>query len=243
VKPSLSLGESKNYQYPGSELDVFALATNWKRYYASFLKSYFRGRILEVGAGVGNNTLLLAPEACEWWALEPDGALFDRLRKKVEKERGARNIKTVLGSLGSLDEHEKFDLILYLDVLEHIEDDQEELHRAARHLTFRGHLAVLSPAHSFLYSEFDRVIGHFRRYNRRSLTKLRPLDMRLVSLRYLDSCGTLLSLASRVLKLHPYPTRGQILFWDRFIVPLSRFFDLLSGFRIGKSILGVWEKF
>jgi hypothetical protein len=63
----------------------------------------------------------------------------------------------------------------------------------------------------------------------------------LVSLELLDFAGTILSLANRLLLRQSYPTMTQLLFWDRWIVPLSRVLDPLTGFRFGKTITGVWR--
>jgi 2-polyprenyl-3-methyl-5-hydroxy-6-metoxy-1,4-benzoquinol methylase len=68
------------------------------------------------------------------------------------------------GSTETLGPEERFDTALYIDVLEHIRDDQTEVARVGRHLTPGGHLVVLAPAHQALYTLFDAAIGHFRRY-------------------------------------------------------------------------------
>jgi len=38
------------------------------------------------------------------------------------------------------------------------------------------------------------------------------------------------------------PTPHQIRLWDRFLVPPSRVVDPLLGYRVGKTILGVWRR-
>jgi hypothetical protein len=38
------------------------------------------------------------------------------------------------------------------------------------------------------------------------------------------------------------PNRAQIAVWDRLMVPLSRLFDPLWGYSLGKSVLAVWSK-
>jgi hypothetical protein len=56
----------------------------------------------------------------------------------------------------------------------------------------------------------------------------------------IDSFGLLASLANRLLLRSSMPSEGQILLWDRVLVPLSRVGDRLSFHRIGKSVLAVW---
>jgi len=56
----------------------------------------------------------------------------------------------------------------------------------------------------------------------------------------IDSFGLLAYLANQLLLRSSMPSAGQILLWDRVLVPLSRFGDRLSFRRIGKSVLAVW---
>lgn len=232
----MSQGDGK---YPGNELDLFAEAKNWKRYWSSLVDPYLKGRVLEVGAGTGNNVSLLkhsSARVTEWTALEPDGALSARIPSLPK-------LKVITGDLSVIPGGERFQTILYLDVLEHIEDDASEVLRAANLLEPGGHLVVLAPAHQWLFSEFDRSIGHFRRYNRKSLKAVFPKDQfRQISLDYLDGAGILASLANRLLTKKSLPTIQDIRIWDRFLVPVSRMLDPLTAHRMGKSILGVWEK-
>ena len=149
------------------------------------------------------------------------------------------NIST--GTVESLTDDFRVDTAIYIDVLEHIEDDADEMTRISRHIRPGGHVIVVSPAHQFLYSPFDHAIGHYRRYNRESLLRCTPPGARVARMEYLDSLGGILSFCNRALLKQSYPTLAQILFWDRRVVPVSRITDSLTGFRIGKSILGVWE--
>jgi 2-polyprenyl-3-methyl-5-hydroxy-6-metoxy-1,4-benzoquinol methylase len=130
---------------------------------------------------------------------------------------------------------------LYIDVLEHVEDDKQELETAASLLAPGGHLVVLSPAHQWLFSEFDQRIGHYRRYSREALNTRVPPHLTVCILRYLDTAGVFASLANKVLLRQATPSMQQVRFWDRLLVPLSRRIDNKIAFRFGKSILGVWR--
>jgi len=156
-------------KYIGSELEIFREATNWKSYWASQLSPFLRGSVLEVGAGIGGSTRALLENAPQskiesWTCLEPDPELF----KELEKASSLLEIQPSCqqGFLNDIPAGKVFDTILYLDVLEHIEDHEDELARAAKRLDSGGSLVVLVPAHDFLFSEFDRSIGHFRRYSK-----------------------------------------------------------------------------
>jgi 2-polyprenyl-3-methyl-5-hydroxy-6-metoxy-1,4-benzoquinol methylase len=61
---------------------------------------------------------------------------------------------------------ERFDLVLLLDVLEHIRDDVGALRAVVDdHLQSDGHALVSVPAWRRLFSEHDTRLRHFRRYD------------------------------------------------------------------------------
>lgn len=218
--------------YVGSELALFAQATNWKSYVASLLRPWLGPRVLDVGAGIGSNIpALFVDPVKEWVAMEPDAELADQITSAS---------RVVVGTLEALDPAERFDAILYLDVVEHISNDVAELARATQHLAPGGRLIVLVPAHQFLFSPFDAAIGHFRRYSRASLRRIGPRNARLEQLLLLDSLGLFASLANRLVLRAANPTAEQIRVWDRTMVPVSQIIDRLTGYRVGKSVLGVW---
>jgi hypothetical protein len=150
--------------------------------------------------------------------------------------------ETRLGTVQDLPLGERFDTILYADVLEHVEHDRAELSRAAQHLDTGGTLIVLGPAHQWLYSTFDAAIGHFRRYALAELLDIAPENMIRLRARYLDSVGLVASLSNKLALKQTAPTPMQIRIWDRLMVPASRLIDPLVGYRLGKSLLVVWRK-
>ncbi len=224
--------------YPGLELKLFEQAHNWKSYWSSRIAPYVRGAVLEVGAGIGANTGLLASlDFARWTCLEPDATLA----KQIQLPEGGRH-EVTLGILSDLAADLQYDSILYIDVLEHIEDHAAEMARAAERLKPGGSLIVLSPAHPFLFTPFDEAIGHYRRYTRASLRAVAPASLTEVTVTYLDSVGMLASLGNRLLLGQSMPTAQQIGVWDRWMVPPSRITDRLTGGHIGKSVLGVWRR-
>lgn len=228
--------------YIGNELDLFAHASNWRDYWCQEVRGFLGGRVLEVGAGIGSATWALCDgEVDRWVALEPDPVLAERLREGAAA-RGKTLVETICGTIDAVPAGETFSAVLYIDVLEHIADDGAELHKACNRLEPGGHLIVLVPAHPFLFSEFDRAIGHFRRYDRAGLRSLRPAGCREVFIRYLDSVGLCASLGNRLLLHKPNPTTAQIALWDGRMVPVSRMLDPLLGHSLGKTLLAVWQR-
>jgi SAM-dependent methyltransferase len=231
------------FKYIGSELPLFATRWNWKAYWSGQIHPFLRGDILEVGAGIGSNTRFLDPGvgSGRWVCLEPDPELAGQLVKNVGGSMPRRSNETVCGTLESLAD-QQFDTIIYIDVLEHIDNDREELSRAASYLRPCGHLVVLAPANRHVFSAFDAAVGHFRRYNRPMLRTLSPSGLRLERLRYLDCAGLILSAANRLLLRQSMPTEAQLRFWDRWFIPISRVFDKLFVYSVGKTIVVVWRR-
>ncbi len=108
----------------GDELALFAHARNWKRYVAAELAPYIAGRVLEVGAGTGNATETLCTGAIEsWLCLEPNAELASEIVAKIAGGQIPGHCRVRIGDLHGLDDADRFDAILYIDVLEHIEPD------------------------------------------------------------------------------------------------------------------------
>ena len=230
-----------NLHYVGSELELFTHAINWRSYWTSKIIKYLRGHVLEVGAGIGSNTKRLCHLSASWTALEPD----PRQAKLISNWLDTSNILSTtawVGTLSTLGEGKSYDAILYIDVLEHIKDDRQEVFTAYKHLAPGGVVIILSPAHAFLYSPFDKSIGHYRRYSKNDLLKLRPNESTIKFIGYLDSIGLLASLGNKLFLKSPMPTKSQIVFWDTMFVPISKLLDGVLRFKIGKSILAIWQK-
>lgn len=232
------------FTYTGTELSVFYEAGNWKEYWASKIEQFMGSCILEVGAGLGANTRILCNATYDQWiAIEPDYAMVAQLQERKKNGEFPPHCKFRHGTVQDIAANELFDTVIYLDVLEHIQNDAEELLCSSKHVKVGGHLIVLAPAYQFLFSEFDRAVGHFRRYDREMLSTLTPPGFGTSVSYYLDSIGLLASLTNLVLLRSSQPTLKQILFWDTYMVRLSRILDPLVNYSFGRSILCVWERY
>lgn len=229
--------------YIGNELGLFAHARNWKSYFASRLRPYISGDVAEVGAGLGGTTQVLCTGSEQsWTSIEPDPRLCDEIAGKVTRNELPSIVKSSVSVLADRPLTDTFDSILYIDVLEHIQDDRREAEHAAARLNPGGHLVVLAPAHQALYTPFDKAIGHYRRYSKKSIRAISPPGLKLKACFYLDSVGLFASIANKVLLRQSHPKLGQILFWDRFMVPPSRIIDRILFGTLGKTLIAVWEK-
>ncbi|XGV99377.1 MAG: class I SAM-dependent methyltransferase [Leptolyngbya sp. BL-A-14] len=228
--------------YSGKELNLFAEAKNWKSYVRNHLKNYIKGDVLEVGAGIGSNTCSLS--SCsyrKWLCLEPDPNLFQSLETEISS-CSIVNCYAQKGTIDTLTNEQIFDSILYLDVLEHIYEDREEVAKVIKHLKANGNLIILAPAHQWLFTPFDSAIGHYRRYSKLTLEAVLPDSVEVTRLIYIDSVGLLASLANKLLLRQSQPTLRQIKVWDKVMVPVSSKTDAILGYQLGKTVLLVGKK-
>jgi hypothetical protein len=230
------------FTYVGTELGLFSEAKNWKKYIGVLLRQHIKGDVLEVGAGLGSNTVLLChSQYKKWLCLEPDKKNFCILERSIASN-GITDCYARNGTIEILNDQCLFDSILYIDVLEHIQDDREELMKSYKHLKVNGNLIVLGPAHQWLFTSFDSSIGHYRRYNKKNLRLILPHSIEIVKLLYLDCVGLLASLGNKLILRRSQPTLNQIKTWDSLMIPISRKLDHVLRYSLGKSILLVGRK-
>ena len=198
--------------------------------------------VLEVGSGTGNITRFLAADGRRVVATD---VVSSYRRELAEQFADAPHVRV---SQFDLDEKapaeflaELFESVICLNVLEHIYDDQFALRQMHSVLQPGGRLALLVPAHQFLYGEFDRAVGHFRRYERRELKdKLEQADFRVRSLRFFSLAATLPWLINgRFFKRDHLPP-GQTNLANS-LVPLLKL-ERLIGPPFGLSLIAIAEK-
>ncbi|MBV9830996.1 MAG: class I SAM-dependent methyltransferase [Marmoricola sp.] len=123
------------------------------------------GPALDVGAGSGGNSAVLAGLGWQVTALEHSPAAAELA--------ASRGLAVVRGDATALPfRDESFDLVMSTDVWEHVEDDHTVAREAFRVCRPGGHLLVAVPAGMDLWSGHDVALGHVRRYEREGLVAL-----------------------------------------------------------------------
>ncbi|XLQ11503.1 MAG: class I SAM-dependent methyltransferase [cyanobacterium endosymbiont of Epithemia adnata isolate EadnSB Bon19] len=235
--------QNNRYHYAGSELEIAREAKNWKTYFCNLIEQYLGNEVLEVGAGMGGTTKVLCKNHHKHWVcLEPDIQLASTIQDFISQGELPNFCLVKNGTLIDLKNSDQFDSLIYIDVLEHIKDDKNEVYLATNYLKIGGYLIILCPAHQWLFTSFDLALGHYRRYDKETLLSIMPDNLDCQKLNYLDSVGILASLGNRFFLKSSNPTSKQIQFWDTLMVPLSTKIDPLIRYSLGKSILGIWKK-
>ena len=222
---------SADYNGVGT-LENLKEAKNYNGYIEKQLLKFIQGknRVLDFGAGNGEFAVRLKSKGINVDCIETD----KYLQQSLERD-GFR----VCGSLSGVSG--KYDRIYSLNVLEHIEDDIGALHELKSKLDTQGKLFIYVPALMFLYSDFDKKIGHFRRYTKKELTsKMKQAGLNIESARYVDSVGVLAWLVMKIFKRGDGDiSKKAIIVYDRFCFPISLLVDLFCKPFFGKNLLVV----
>ena len=239
----LPAGRAFEVDHFGAEDDLECLAAS--KYFFDWVleefEPYLRGRVLEVGAGTGTITRKLierSPDASVV-ALEPADNVFASLDAYAALTTACTAQEGDARRTRSADTNDAFDAVLYVNVLEHIADDEQEVRLAAAALRPGGALLVFGPALEALYSELDHKAGHYRRY---SLHYLRGSSKG----RACASCRCGTSTSWDVLPYlvvyrwlhHTQISSSTMWGYDRLIVPVSRLIQhVLRHPPAGKNVI------
>jgi phospholipid N-methyltransferase len=224
--------------YPETVTERFDNANFHITYCLKFIKKYLKGNILEVGAGCGSFTKNYLNETINSITLTE----LDEKNILDLKDKFKNNTKIKILSKNIEDIDEKFDSIVYLHVLEHIKNDEQEILNATKKLNKNGFLIIMVPAHQKIYSNLDKAVGHYRRYEIEFFKK-NFQSLEKVSIKFLDTIGYFLySLNKIFFKEEVYPSRFKIFIWDKIFTPLTVIIDFILRYRFGKCILVIYKK-
>ena len=224
-------------------LRILQGATLYNRWLSHRCKEFLGRRVLHAGAGVGNITKhltdrdqIVATDVIDFFLMELERTFQKYRNVSIRKldlldERTARQLA---------DDY-KFDSVLAVNTLEHIEDDARAVENIAKLLPAGGRLVLVAPANAWLYCEMDRNLGHKRRYEKAALLSLlEKSGFKIDQCRYLNMIGAI-----------GWFVNGKI--FRRKLLPSRqiRVFDWLSGLLniekmipppFGLSVLIVAEK-
>ncbi|MBI4100880.1 methyltransferase domain-containing protein [Candidatus Microgenomates bacterium] len=234
--------------YSGEDLEAMLLAKYYYRWVLRSLAPYIGESVVEVGAGVGSfSKLLLELGPKQLTLIEPSTKMFRLLKKSLSNVKGKIKLdlqhKYLKDVLPNLKGQRRPDTVIYINVLEHVADDQLEIKRAASILKKHGHLLIFVPAMPSLYSHFDKNIGHYRRYEKARLERLcKNGGLQVIKAIYMDSLGVIpWWLSFRLIKRKTLsPTVVKL--YDALCVPVVRVVESRVHPPFGKNLLLVARK-
>lgn len=219
-----------------ANLEFMKHAVNYNTHLTNLLSRHLSAEssILDFGAGTGEFALRLVEKGFNVSVLEIEPTLAANL-----KELGLPTVAAPLQTSTSIFSH-----IYSLNVLEHIEDDMEAVKTISSKLLSNGTLILYLPAFSILFSEMDKKVSHYRRYNKKSLRQL-LLDggFEVETIHYVDFLGFFATIAYKLT-----PNRDgsisipAIRFYDKFVFPLNAVMDRIFNRYCGKNLFAVAHK-
>ena len=236
---------SENFFGASEDLERLGTAKNFFDWVLEEFHPYLQGRVLEVGAGLGTITRKLVDSYPDLSivGLEPADNMFSELQAFAALNSRVDAYRETLAEYRKESDLD-FDAALYLNVLEHIEDDEREVRLARESLKPGGALLVFGPAHEWLYSDLDYRAGHYRRYSVEGITRLvSKAGFEVVTAKYLDVLGVFPYYTVYRWLRHREIAGSTLWGYDRLIVPLSRALQkLLRKPPVGKNIVLIARK-
>jgi len=228
-------------QYFGRDLEAMSFAANYHRWVLDAFRPYLGRHAAEVGAGAGSFSALLLEQVQHLTAFEPSANMYALLRERFAGDGRVETVNATFGEACNRLEG-RLDSVVYVNVLEHVEQDGAELALVHRALRQGGHALLFVPALPFLFSDLDRAMGHVRRYRRDGLvTLVGQAGFTVRKAVYFDCAGIIPWYVAYVL-LRRTMTGGQVSLYDRLVVPVMRRIESLVPPAWGKNLLVIAQK-
>lgn len=210
------------------------------------IKPVLHGDVLEVGSGIGTFSEKIIHDLPSSNVTLTDASLtyVRALEERFSNDNNIFSYKLDLNCKGDYERigYEKFDSILAINVLEHIENDELALEELYKMLKSEGSLAVLVPCHKFLYNVIDTSIGHFRRYTEQDLeSKARKAQFTIDRMFYFNMLGIVGWYINGNLGRNPKINSGAYKIFDKF-VPLIKYSEKIIGKKMGLSLICYLKK-
>lgn len=224
-----------------------SFAKNYHRWILEIFLPFMGKRIVEVGAGSGSFSELLLSHNPKSLSLVEPSEMYQLLNEHVKGFAAKTPIKTyhtIFTSVAqTIKREQRPDSIVYINVLEHIEDDAAELRAMYQTLDPGGRIFIFVPALQWLYGSFDRQVGHFRRYKKKELEdKCRDAGFRILQVKYFDLFGIAPWWVKYCLLKSPHMEPEAVKLYDKYVVPLAKAFETAIEPMSGKNLILIAEK-
>jgi len=229
-------------QYAADDLETMSEAKRYQAHVFELLRPHIGVSVLEVGCGIGTTSLRLAEIAERLVCIEPNLNCVSRARAALD---GNPKITLRICHLEECNRDElvqqRFDTIVCVNVLEHIEDDIRAL-RLFRELVAPtgGRVLIFVPAVQAAYGPLDAALGHHRRYSKPTLRRaFEAAGLELETLRYTNPIGLLGWMYNAHVSKTTEHTSGQVRLFERLVAPWALPLDRAVPPPIGLSLFAV----
>ena len=210
----------------------------YRAYQFELISRHCGASVLEVGAGLGEF-------ASQFTGLrrhvvtDVDPAAVEQMRRRFadRPEVEARHLD-LAGALP--DTGAPVSTVVAINVLEHIDDDTGALRTLAAVTEPGGRIVLWVPAYMQLYGEFDRAVGHVRRYTPATMTAaIRHAGLTPELVRPVNLLGGIAWWATVRRGGVGTPRPGLVRTYDRCVVPVTRAVETRVTLPFGQSVLAV----
>ena len=206
---------------------------------------YIESPALEIGSGIGNISKCCLADGHSLTMTDIRLEYIDFLKKHFS-EKNDEIIQLNLVAEDFDEKHKnhfgKYKTIFALNVIEHIELDTLAIQNASKLLCTNGKLIILVPAHEVLYNKVDRNLFHFKRYGSRDLGKLmQTAPLRLELMKAFNGLGIIAWVYGALFSRKGVIRGEDMKFYNR-LVPLAKWLDKITFFKIGLSLIAVSRK-
>lgn len=228
-------------------LNVIGRADQFNQWMYDAIRPYCKGKILEIGSGTGNISRFFLQNGSDIYLSDINPTYCNLLKHKFEKFPNLSGVEPIDLAIESFQKQyphlfQKFDTLFALNVLEHIEDDSNAIKNAQKLLKPGGRIIFLVPAYPSLFCRFDRELGHFRRYTRRTLKNLLQKSGNAIERIFcFNLAGIIGWLLFGKLSGRKQIENTEMGIFNR-LVPIFKFMDKITFQRTGLSIIIVASK-
>ena len=231
-------------QYAANDLETMQAARRYSAHLFNLFRAHIGKRVLEVGSGIGTMSRPLAEAADLVVGLEPNINCVSRLENAM---RGyprfvLRPYHLEECNRGELAGH-RFDTVVCVNVLEHINDDAGALRTFKDVLIPNGRVLIFVPAVQAAYGPLDAELGHHRRYSKPTLAKaFHDAGLNLLTLRYTNPIGLLGWMYKAHISKSTAHSLTQVKLFETLVAPWALPLERLISPPIGLSLVAVGQK-
>jgi len=228
-------------------LEAIGKAEKFNRWMYQTIKPWCKGEVLEIGSGAGNISQFFLEDGFYLTLTDIRKSYCRKLETKFSDSSSLRGVekmdlvdpdfeKTHAGILGT------FDTVFALNVVEHIEDDMLAVKNCRKLLKPGGNLIILVPSFGWMYNRFDVGLGHYRRYTKKSLSRLfGKSGFQILHRQYFNFTGLFgWFFSGKILQRKVIPT-GQVSLFNH-LIPVVKLLDNLTFRSAGLSTIVVGKK-
>ena len=227
-------------------LEVIAAARRFNQWMYQTIRPFLHGNVLEIGSGIGNISSFFLADNISITLSDTDEFYLQTLKDKFHSFPNLKEILLIDLQHPSFESaypalKKQYDAVFLLNVLEHVEHDNDSIKNCYYLLKPGGTLLILTPAYTFLYSSLDKALGHYRRYTTSSLNSLLQNNMFITrQCFYFNVLGIVAWFYGKILGLKTIPSKEMSLY--NKIVPFAELIDKLIFRKAGLSAIIVGEK-